>query len=131
MALHDINMTSWRQWWRRTKRAGHAFAEVSSMHKNSPKRIWAGETRRALFWAGVAPIAILAAVFIHPLSMAALGIYPLQILRLARRHQGDNALVHAVLLVCGKFAEAQGVASFWINRLSGKRQAPIEHKSKG
>jgi GT2 family glycosyltransferase len=32
MTLHDAAMTSWGQWWRRTLRAGHAYAEGAAMH---------------------------------------------------------------------------------------------------
>ncbi|MEL7238668.1 MAG: glycosyltransferase, partial [Planctomycetota bacterium] len=32
MTLHDAAMTSWRQWWNRNKRAGHAYAETLDRH---------------------------------------------------------------------------------------------------
>src|SRR5207248_7579001 len=39
MTLHDAAMTRFGQWWKRAVRAGHAFAEVSWLHRTSPQRI--------------------------------------------------------------------------------------------
>jgi hypothetical protein len=48
MTLHDAAIHRFGQWWRRTRRAGHAFAEGAHLHGAGPERHWVAETRRAL-----------------------------------------------------------------------------------
>ncbi len=130
MTRHDAAITRLSQWWKRAMRAGHAYAEVSTLHKSSPKRIWAAEARRALLWSAFAPAALLAALFIHPAALLGLLIYPLQIARIALA-RGGSAFDwgDATLLTLGKFAEAQGVLKYHLNRLTGARARLIEYKS--
>src|SRR5208337_3579297 len=56
MALHDMAMTRFRQWWRRSVRAGHAYAEGSAMHGRTEERHWVREARSAGFWGLVVPL---------------------------------------------------------------------------
>ncbi len=130
MTLHDAAMTRFGQWWRRSERAGHAFAEVSYLHRRSPFGIWAAETRRALMWAGAGPAAVLLAVAVSPLMAALLLLYPAQIGRLYARYvrEGDDALPRAALTVIGKFAEAKGAVSFYVGLIGGARRRLIEYK---
>ncbi len=55
MTLHDAAMTRFGQWWRRSRRAGHAFAEGAALHGAGPDRHWVAETRRALIWGRASP----------------------------------------------------------------------------
>lgn len=131
MTLHDAAMTRFAQWWKRSMRAGHAFAEVSMLHHGSPKRIWALETRRALVWASIAPAAALFALTISPWALLALAAYPLQAARLwlsARGRLGDDAAPYAAFSVIGKFAEAQGALRYFVNRFRRRRAGLIEYK---
>lgn len=126
MTLHDAAMTRFSQWWRRTQRAGHAFAEGAALHGASPERHWVAETRRAVLWGlGVPLLALLAGSFLHPLGWLILLAWPLQALRLALRWGDPAAAVFAVL---GKVPEALGVAGYWLNRLRGRRRGLIEYK---
>lgn len=130
MTAHDAAITKLGQWWTRSKRAGHAFAEVSQLHRQSPKIIWRGETRRALIWAGVAPLA-LAASLLQPAFLAMLLVYPAQVLRLYRRAAptlGGDALAFAAATVFGKFPEAMGVINYRLSRLMRRRTALLEYK---
>lgn len=131
MTRHDAAMTRFSQWWRRTRRAGHAFAEVSDLHRASPKRIWRRETRRALLWAAIAPAAIVLAIAASPWFALALIAYPAQALRLflgARRRLGRDAAAWAILTVLGKFAEAAGAIEYHLRRRTGRNAALIEYK---
>ena len=47
MTLHDMAMTSFRQWWRRSTRTGHAYAEGSAMYGRAPERHFVRQTRSA------------------------------------------------------------------------------------
>ncbi len=131
MTGHDAAIATFRQWWKRMRRSGHAFAEVSTRHRGSPQRIWAQETRRALIWASIAPAAALLALSISPWSLLALAAYPLQAARLwllARASLGADAAPFAALCVIGKFAEAQGALGYFVNRLRRRRAGLIEYK---
>jgi len=130
MTGHDAAMTRLSQWWRRAVRAGHAFAEVSDIHKASPCGIWRAETRRALLWAGVAPAAIALALIVSPMFLGVLLIYPAQVARLYRnyRRDGGDAWPRAALSVLGKFAEAKGALDYFGRRLGGRRRSIIEYK---
>src|SRR5678815_4909091 len=56
MTFHDAAMTSWGQWWRRTLRAGHAYAEGAAMHGALPERHCVREVRSIVFWGAVLPL---------------------------------------------------------------------------
>lgn len=124
MTRHDADMTRFGQWWRRSLRAGHAFAEGSALHGRAPERHWVAETRRAVFWGLALPVAILGAVMWHPAFGLLTLIYPLQWLRLVRR----GGLEWGSFALLGKFAEAQGVLRYWAGRLAGRQRRIIEYK---
>jgi len=125
MTAHDAQITRFAQWWQRSKRAGHAFAEGAALHGTMPERHWVAEARRALLWGMAGPLAIvLLAVAIGPVGLLGALIYPLQVLRLSRRGGGTWALFS----VLGKFAEAQGALRYYRSRLMGRKKRLIEYK---
>lgn len=121
MTLHDAAMTRFGQWWKRSVRAGHAFAEGAALHGPSH---WGAETRRALIWGAGLPVAILLTGLVHPLGWVLALIYPAQLVRLARR----GGFQWALFSLIGKFAEARGAIGFYLDRLRGKRRGLIEYK---
>lgn len=129
MTLHDAAMTRFVQWWRRTRRAGHAFAEGAHRHGHLPERFWVAETRRALLWGTALPVAAFAGALVSPWTLLLLLAYPAQILRLARRAGGDRfAAEQALFLVLGKIPESLGVLEFHGRRLFGRPSGLIEYK---
>lgn len=130
MTLHDAAMTRFSQWWNRTRRAGHAFAEGAALHGAGATRHWVRETRKAVIWGLVLPLVLLlAAVIGSPWALLGFAAYPAQLLRLALREGGDRqAWERAFFLVLGKFPEALGVLQYRRGRLSGKRGGLIEYK---
>ncbi|SIT13133.1 Glycosyltransferase, GT2 family [Gemmobacter megaterium] len=130
MTLHDAAMTRFSQWWNRARRAGFAFAEGAALHGRGPERHWVAETRRAILWgAGLPLTTLLGALLSHPLWLALLLAWPLQMVRLARRWGGGRgALERAMFTVLGKLPEALGVLGYWFGRLSGRRRGLIEYK---
>jgi GT2 family glycosyltransferase len=126
MTLHDAAMTRFRQWWRRARRGGHAYAEGYALHGRPPERHKASELARALLWGGALPVASLAgAVLLGPWALLMLLAYPLQVLRL--RSRGED-WARAVFLTLAKFPEAQGVVDYVFARMSGRRRGLIEYK---
>lgn len=131
MSVHDAAMTKFSQWWTRAKRAGHAYAEVSALHKGSPQRIWARETMRAFVWSAIAPLSIVLSLAVSPLFLLTLAVYPAQALRLflsGRKRLGDIAAPWAALTVIGKFAEASGALQYYWSRARGRKSGLFEYK---
>ncbi len=124
MTRHDAAMTRFGQWWRRARRAGHAFAEGAALHGRGPERHWVAETRRAVLWGAVLPAAAGLGALADPRALLLLLAWPAQVLRLAPR----RGWTQAAFLVLGKVAEAQGVLGYWLGRARGRRPRLIEYK---
>lgn len=130
MTMHDAAMTRFGQWWNRSKRAGHAFAEGAALHGAAPERHNVRETASALMWGVIVPLSIIMGIAIHPLMALLLLIYPLQIVRIAvtERQYGSLRWWRAFFLVAGKFPEAQGVLMYAWNRVRQRSASLIEYK---
>ena len=129
MTLHDANILHFSQWWQRSVRAGHAFAEVSALHRHSPRCIWRRQTLRALGWTMVAPTAVLGAL-VSPWFLSLLLAYPASVTRQAMRNsstQGRNWRDPALFMLA-KFAETQGILKYHFFRTFGRRSKLIEYK---
>jgi GT2 family glycosyltransferase len=131
MTLHDAAMLRFGQWWKRAMRGGHAYAEGASLHGAPPERHFVAETRRALVWGVGLPLASLGlALLVHPVGLVLLLAFPLQLLRLAWRERAGGAAgrERALFLLLARFPEAQGVMTYWLNRLRRRRAGLIEYK---
>ena len=125
MTWHDAHITRLSQWWRRSQRAGYAFAEGAFLHGAPPEYHWIAQTRRALIWGAALPLVILVlAVLTHPIALLLFAIYALQIARLALR----TDLTWASFAVLGKFPEAIGALQFHWQRIRGAKTQIIEYK---
>lgn len=124
MTLHDAAMTRMSQWWKRTRRAGYAFAEGAAMHGAAPEHHWVAERRRAVIWGVCIPVAGVLGLALTPWAALILAAYPLQVLRLSRWLGGERAL----FLTLGKVPEGLGVLQFQLNQLLHRRAALIEYK---
>jgi hypothetical protein len=122
MAAHDAAISRFGQWWRRTLRAGYAFAQNAALHGAPPERLGVRESRSAWFWGlGIPLLAFGAMPWLGAWSLALLAAYPLQVLRLGLR--GENWW-RALFLVLGKFPEMLGQLKFRLER----RATLIEYK---
>ncbi len=131
MTQHDANIMHFKQWWKRSVRAGYAFAEGASIHGAAPEFHWVAESRRAFIWAGIIPAIILMVFLINPLlALGLLLIYPIQVLRMALKSNlpMKKAFLHAMFLLIGKFPEQVGQLKFMWNRKRNKRGQLIEYK---
>ncbi len=138
MGLHDADMHTFSQWWTRTTRTGHAFAEGAEMHKASGH--YRKEVRSIAFWAGLLPAAIAGSAVLGFRKrfawwgLAGLAIYPLQWWRvrghrLANGDPGQDAQLYATHVMIGKFAELTGVVRYYLNRFSGRQQGLVEYRA--
>ena len=134
MALHDAAILRFGQWWRRTRRGGHAYAEGAARPRHEPGRFWQRENRRIAFWGLALPgLAIGLAIPTVGLSLALLAGYPALGWRTYRasRKQGRSpadARLYAQFCVLGKIPEGLGLAEYWLRRLTKSPSAIIEHK---
>jgi GT2 family glycosyltransferase len=131
MALHDAAMTHFRQWWKRTRRAGYAYAEGMQLHGSSTEMHRVKESWRIRIWGIGIPLVTASLVLAVGVSgLLVLLVYPAQIVRIAlrgRRSVKQN-WIYALFLVMGKFPEALGQLNFLYNRLTGKTAHLIEYK---
>jgi len=134
MTFHDADMRRFSQWWRRGVRAGHAYAEGVSMNGKPPERHYVPQLRRAVFWGGALPLAIvLGFVPTFGLSSTLAAGYGVsafrgyQSVRRRGRSVRSSALFGAFATI-GKFAELQGILSYVGHRLAGERSRIIEYK---
>jgi GT2 family glycosyltransferase len=136
MTVHDIAITRFGQWWRRSVRAGYAFALGSFLHGQSPERHWVRETYSNWFWGlGLPAGCLLLAWPTQGWSLLPLAAYPIQWIRIAARRRsarGDgwgDAMLFALFCVMSKFSQAAGQVRFLQHRVSGRRATLIEYKS--
>lgn len=132
MTGHDIAMTRFREWWRRHLRTGQGFAEVGGMHPPH----FAPERRRAVFWGGLLPVLLLAALALGLwwLALLVLAAYGLSLVRVLRWLRGRGlqpglAVRVAALYVLVKLPQCLGMVRFYLR--GGRRAAPriIEYHS--
>ena len=130
MTWHDAQMTRFSQWWHRSRRAGHAFAEGAALHGAGPDRHFVRETRRALTWGVGLPAAAAGLAAIHPAGAALILAWPAQVLRLALRDGAGRRVAweYALFTVLGKLPEAIGVVEYHAGRWRGRRRTLIEYK---
>lgn len=73
MTLHDLAVTSFRSYWKRAFRAGHAYAEIATRTRTTEDPLWHKESRRNFWHASalllIPPTAILT-VLALPLPVA-------------------------------------------------------------
>lgn len=134
MTLHDAQMFHFSQWWKRSTRAGHAYAQGAWLHGNSPQRHWVKESRSIWFWGLVLPLLALGlGTFTQGFSLLLWVGYPILLARIFRyqsqQYSQRDALLYSIFCVVGKFSQVQGQIKFHLNRLLGRSSKLIEYKS--
>ena len=133
--LHDADMHTASQWWRRAKRCGHGYAQVSFLHGAPPERKFVTNLRRTILWGLVAPGgAIVLTLPTLGLSWLAFAHYPMVVVKVARetKKQGfswQHALAWGVSCALSPFPEVFGVAKFHLDRLRNKSPEIIEYNT--
>jgi len=140
MAAHDGEMTTFRQWWLRAVRDGHAYAENAAMQWGSDEQRALRQMASILLWGLVAPLAALggaAAAVTRPWAV----LVPLAILcgylalfariyRSSRRRPefARDASLYALFCVLAKFPYSVGTLRYWISRARRRPSSLIEYK---
>ncbi len=133
MAIHDANMTTFKQWWTRAVRAGHAIGQRAHLNGATAIKDCVKERNSTWFWGVGLPLAVVATLPVLPLLSGLLASgYAVLVLRVVqyRRRQSDSlsdALLYAKFILLGKFANGLGLLKFYVNKLS-RRYEIIEYK---
>lgn len=134
MTRHDAEMLYLNQWWRRTVRAGHAYAEGAWRHWSEPERFWLRETASLWFWGAVLPaLALGTAHRTDGSSLALLGGYMAVAGRIFRRtrrrgYGKRESALYAIFCMLGKFAQVQGALMFLWRQATHTRPTLIEYR---
>lgn len=142
MALHDVAMLHFSQWWQRTRRAGFAFAEHVWRRRGAADSDWKHALLRIIFWALLLPFVLIMTllsghIFSQPMfCLAALviaALYPLQWVRVALRSYATNsdagyAMFCSALSSLDKFAQLSGAVQFLTQKILRRSAKIIEHK---
>lgn len=131
MTHHDLDMTRFSQWWQRAVRAGHAFAQIGSLHPAHFVR----DRQRVLLYGGAMPVLALAGLVTGQWFLLALpiGAWTFNWLRtwrgLMRSGQPSAQAAHqAGALVLSKLPQMQGMLTFYFRKLRGADMQLIEYK---
>jgi len=140
MAWHDVDITRFRQWWKRAIRSGYAYAEGSALHSREPGNDFTRGTIRALFWGILVPfilaLGLLGTLVWKPLALASLAALLLllaQTARLASRQLRlgrpmQDAIALGVFLVLNKLPESLGAIRYWYKRAFSRQPTIIEYR---
>jgi len=137
MTLHDAQMTRFEQWWKRSVRAGHAFAEGAWLHGAPPEKHWIKETRSIQLWGIGVPLFILSTAWVTKglslLLLAGYGLMAYRVYQYARQsnYSKSDARLFALSCTLAKFPQAQGLLRFYWGKVFKKPSRLIEYNAAG
>ncbi len=134
---HDMNMMQFRQWWRRSRRGGYAFAEEAWIHRQAPGHYRQRQCLRIWLWVFGLPLTAISLFSVtHGVSLLVLpvgyGLNIFKILRWAQQERQYNtakALTYSLFCLLIKFPEWHGQLEFFWLKLLGRRRQIIEYKA--
>lgn len=129
MTLHDADMRSFAQWWKRTQRAGHAFAEHAWLHGRHPERLGVRQTGSNVAWTGAAALSLA----VPPLAPVAAAAASLLAHRIFKRQRAAGrgpreAWLYTASCLGGKIPQTLGAAQLLWRRMRGQASTLIEYK---
>lgn len=133
MTLHDADMQRFSQWWKRTVRSGHAFAELAAMHGEGLSGPGVRSTLGNLAYGVALPLALGVATRLTPLAVGGWLAYPALYTRvvrgqLQRGRSPREANLYAAACTVGKLPEALGALRFLYGAATGHRSGIMEYK---
>lgn len=135
MTLHDAAITQLKQYWKRSERCGHAYAQGVYLHGLKADRFRVKELSSTVFWVLVIPAIVLAISAIYlPLALMLtcyLLLMPIKIWWVKRRMSSERKIIpyaYGFLTFFGKYPEMLGATKFFINLIFNKKNKIIEYK---
>jgi len=135
MTLHDLAITRFSQYWRRSLRAGYAFAAVSARFRDTSDPMWSEDARRnrlrGLFWIATPLVALVASI--ARMSLLPLALWLLILVAVAARTATQNRWKRApwtTLLLYGFHSHLQQIPIFFgqLQFLFNGKKALMEYK---
>lgn len=136
MTRHDLAITSFRAYWKRAFRAGHAYAEVAARFAGSSDPLWQRDTRRNWLH-GSALLALLPSLalaslwpwLLIPLLTAGALLLQRSMHRCAwKTPDRRTRLLYAVHSHFQKLPILAGQLSYWLNQQRARHSRLIEYK---
>ena len=117
MTEHDARMLRFGQWWRRSIRGGHGYAQVWDVTRKSPDALYGRQLASAVAWVVAMPVGIIvvASILKAPLVLAVIPIaYGVQAVRIYRKVRIDRTdrFVQGVLTLLAKVPETIGALRY-------------------
>lgn len=139
MGLHDLGMTRWSQYWKRSTRTGFAYADISERFKHTHLPLWRRETLKNFLHAsvliGVFFVGLLLSLVYTTILPFAIGLTILTLLGLRSawkaRWKSNNKWTLFLYGLHSQFQHipiAVGQISYYYKRWRGKKQGLIEYK---
>ena len=136
MTLHDAQIMHFQQWWKRSIRNGHAYAEGAFMHGRPPEKHWVKESRRIWVWGLILPLLAIASAWVTKgISIILLFLaYSLLFSRVYKYAKttyipSSDALLYGLFCVLDKFPGLIGQIQFHLSRLLKRKRTIVEYKS--
>ena len=133
--LHDVAMTSFRQYWQRSVRSGHAYIEVGWRHRDSAGRPWLRMAAGNLAYGVVLPVVALAGAWWSWLIPAVVALLYVRLIAammrscLKRGYGMKLSWAYAWCNTICKVSAAVGGIGYLARRVRGQRSSLIEYKS--
>jgi cellulose synthase/poly-beta-1,6-N-acetylglucosamine synthase-like glycosyltransferase len=132
MTQHDVRMSRFGEYWRRSVRAGYGFAEVGWRYRQGPGKLLLRRMASAVLYGFLLPLAALVLVFFWWPGAALIGLLYVRVfwvIALWARRRGATwrtSLDYAALNLACKSAAFVGVARYMHDRAVGRAE-PSDH----
>ncbi len=133
MAKHDANICCFSQWWRRTVRTGHAYAQGGSLHFLEKESFCLKQSLSCWIWAFFVPTftLIVSIVFnVYFLCLALLYFFLFMKIYIKTYNRTNNyrsTMVYSFFTVIAKWPQLFGQMLFIKRKMYGSRYAIIEY----
>lgn len=134
MVLHDAAITRFSQWWRRSVRSGHSYAQGFALHGNSKEKFYFRDLLRIWLWGLIIPGGILClAILLSPWLLLLFLVYLVQFLKIVltshkRFKNWRHSLLYAFFNILGKWPQLIGQLVFLNKKMLRKVPSLIEYK---
>jgi GT2 family glycosyltransferase len=132
---HDIAMSSFAEYRKRSRRSGHAYAEVGWLHRHGPGRAWLRSAFSILLQGLLLPVLILVGLLVWwpiglVLSLPYLKWFAAMVRSCRRRGYGWRiSFGYALVNLASRPSGAMGVVRYIVGRGSGRRAKLMEYKA--
>ncbi len=133
MTIHDAAITKFSQWWRRSVRSGHAYAQVAFLHKWDEERYQFKACLRIWMWGLLIPVFLVVIALFYPFFIPLIPIlYFLQFLRIYNSVNNIKnkkvAMWNTWFLLIIKFPQVWGQCIFFSKQITSQQPEIIEYK---